>query len=63
MHKGHCSGLIKVLPGYENIYAAHSRSVSALLKFSYMYVYMYLLLLYTKQNLILYVYITCISIL
>ena len=28
MYKGHCSGLIKVLPGYENIYAAHSRYVN-----------------------------------
>ena len=27
MHRGHCSALIKVLPGYENIYAAHSRLV------------------------------------
>lgn len=28
MNKGHCSALIKILPGYENVYAAHSRSVS-----------------------------------
>ena len=34
MHKGHCSGLIKVLPGYENVYAAHSRLVHF---FKYMY--------------------------
>jgi hypothetical protein len=27
MHRGHCSALIKVLPGYEDIYAAHSRLV------------------------------------
>ena len=27
LHKGRCSGLIKVLPGYENIYAAHSTYV------------------------------------
>ncbi len=25
--KGHCSVLFKVLPGYENIFASHSRSV------------------------------------
>ena len=24
-NKGHCSALIKILPGYENIYASHSR--------------------------------------